>query len=120
MSGKIRDKKRTVFIGMGIVIILLAGLSISSRYFVYSDMPAKKSDIIVLFIGSDEEARKNEAKQLIQERFSDFLFISSYLRLYRAGENGNTLSSIPFPTIKTNGDLLQPKSEYENNGLYFK
>jgi hypothetical protein len=26
MSGKIRDKKRTVFIGMGIVIILLAGL----------------------------------------------------------------------------------------------
>jgi len=120
MSGKIRDKKRTVFIGMGIVIIFLAGLSISSRYFVYSNMPAKRSDIIVLFIGSDEEARKKEAKQLIGEGFSDFLFISSYLRLYRAGENGNTLSSIPFPTVKTNGDLLQPKSEYENNGLYFK
>ena len=120
MSGKIRGKKGTVLIGMGLVIIVLAGLSISSRYFIYSDMPAKKSDVIVLFIGSDEEARQNEARQLIWEGCSDFLFISSYLRLYRAGENRSTLSSISLPTIKTNGDLLGPKSKYENNGLYFK
>ena len=102
------------------LLFVLAGLSISSRYFIYSDMPAKKSDVIVLFIGSDEEARQNEARQLIWEGCSDFLFISSYLRLYRAGENRSTLSSIPLPTIKTNGDLLGPKSKYENNGLYFK
>ncbi|HUN55812.1 MAG TPA: hypothetical protein VMU29_11710 [Smithella sp.] len=120
MFGKIRDRKRIIFIGAGIVIILLAGLRMSSRYLVYSDMPVRKSDIIVLFIGPDEKARQNEARQLIREGFSDFLFVSSYLRLYRAGGNGNILSAVPLPMTRTDGIELRPKFEYENNGLYFK
>jgi uncharacterized SAM-binding protein YcdF (DUF218 family) len=108
------------------VILLLIGVILSPRYLVYSDPPGK-SDIIVLFVGPDQEARLREARHLVQEGYSDYLFIPTLSSLFQANQDRTGLTSIQFADIKHgsrshkgNGPAYfqKTKSEYHFPGYF--
>jgi uncharacterized SAM-binding protein YcdF (DUF218 family) len=82
-----------------VTVVLLIGLTLSPRYLVYSD-PPRKSDIIVQFVGPDQEARLKEARQLVKEGYSDYLFIPTLFSLYRANQDRTGLATIRLTDIK--------------------
>jgi hypothetical protein len=101
------------------VILLLIGLTLSPFYLVYSD-PPRKSDIIVQFVGPDQEARLREARQLVQEGYSDYLFIPTLSSLYRANQDRTSLTRIPFTDIKPGIDFPGTQSHKGNGPEYFQ
>jgi uncharacterized SAM-binding protein YcdF (DUF218 family) len=108
--------KKTITVA---VVLLLVGLTLSPRYLVYSD-PVQKSDIIVQFVGSDQNARFKEARQLVLEGYADYLFIPTLFRLYRTNQHKTGLTAIRFTDIKTDIYLPQPRYENEMDIDYFK
>lgn len=101
------------------VVLLLVGLTLSPRYLVYSD-PVQKSDIIVQFVGSDQDARFREARQLVLEGHADYLFIPTLFKLYRTNKDRTGLTAIRFADIKKGIGLPQPRYENEMDIDYFK
>jgi uncharacterized SAM-binding protein YcdF (DUF218 family) len=102
------------------VIVLLTGIALSPRYLVYADLPAK-CDIIVLFAGSDRDSRLREAQQLLQEGYSDYLFIPVTFSLYKAGPGRGGITAIRFSAaVKPGIHLPAPRSEQEMTHVYFR
>jgi hypothetical protein len=89
---------------------LLIGVILSPRYLVYSDLP-RKSDIIIQFVGSDQDARFKEAVLLAQEGYADYLFVPTLFSLYRVNQFRTGLTSIQFVDIKPGIYLPKPQTE---------
>jgi len=120
VPGPIRNtKKRTTCIVMGLVIVLLFSLALSSRYQVYADRPAK-SDIIILFAGPDWDSRLLKARQLLHEGYSGYLFIPVTFSLYKAGPGRGGITAIRFTDIKPGIDLSGSRPEKEMINVFFR
>lgn len=92
-----------------LAVLLLIGVMLSPRYLVYSDT-ARKSDIIIQFVGSDQDARFKEAAQLAQEGYSDYLFIPTLFNLYRINQDRSGLTGIWFADIKPGINVPRPRA----------
>ncbi|MGC1456591.1 MAG: hypothetical protein WA946_15510 [Nitrospirota bacterium] len=92
-----------------LAVFLLIGVILSPRYLVYSDLP-RKSDIIIQFVGSDQDARFNEAVLLAQEGYADYLFVPTLFSLYRVNQERTGLTSIWFTNIKPGIKVPQPRT----------
>lgn len=103
------------------VIVFLIGLALTltPRYLVYAD-PLGKSDIIVLFVGSDQDSRHKEALQLLQEGHSKYLFIPALFSLYKAGPAKGSITGIRFTDIKPGIKLPGPCTDQEMTDVYFR
>ena len=64
-----------------IVATLVALIWYAPKYLTYSDQPIK-SDVIVLFLGPDFDARKKEALKLIEEGYAQHLLIPAYGQIF--------------------------------------
>jgi hypothetical protein len=91
-----------------IALLLLIGVFLSPRYLVYSDT-ARKSDIIVQFVGSDHDTRFRESAQLVQEGYADYLFVPTLFSLYQANQDRSGLTSIWFADIKPGINVTKPQ-----------
>lgn len=89
--------------------LLLIGVILSPHYLVYSDLP-QKSDIIIQFVGSDQDARFKEAAHLAQEGYADYLFVPTLFSLYRVNQYRTGLTNIRFMDIKPGIYLPQPRT----------
>nr|WP_321400055.1 hypothetical protein [uncultured Desulfobacter sp.] len=110
----------SAFFGGGLAIYLL-----SYHYLTYNEDPVK-SDIIVLFVGSDDEQkfRVKEAQQLMIEGVSELLVIPAYPTIFRSknGENvedrrgfdnGITFQIYPVFYENTHIEILRAKAIME-------
>ena len=97
-----------------LVVIFLIAVILLPRYLVYSDPPGK-ADIIIQLVGSDQEARRKEAWQLVREGFSDYLFTPTLYSLYRVNQERTDLGGIWFTNIKPGIKIPQPPTENASN-----
>src|SRR5208283_1634737 len=71
-------RQKIAIIGLSFLLTISAAAAYEApRFLSYSDMPVK-SDAIVLFIGSEEVARKKEALKLLNDGYGRFLIIPAY------------------------------------------
>jgi hypothetical protein len=70
------------------------------------DVP-RKADAVVLFLGPGYDARFNEAKQLIKERYARYLLIPYYGQLFSADNAGGL---VKLDSILPSHDLFQRNS----------
>ena len=119
MPGLTYNAKRTGYIVLGLVIVFLTSMVLSPRYLVYDDRPAK-SDIIVLFVGSDRDSRLREVVQLLQEGYSDYLFIPVTFGIYKAWSGKGGITAIRFTDIRAGIDLPGPRPEQEMTDHFFR
>lgn len=97
-----------------IVVIAILGFVVAlftyaPAYLAYADKPVK-SDVIVLFVGPDYEARLKEARKLIEEGYAQHLIVPVYGTMYghsiltnpaHSGTGPTNLINIANPTNKT-------------------
>lgn len=77
-------------------VVLVTGFLIGIQfytlhYLAYSETP-KRSDVVVLLVGPDFEARKKEGHRLIGDGFADYLIIPAYGRILKASIDGSLTS----------------------------
>jgi len=102
-----------------LAVLLIVGAVLSPRYLLYSDLP-RRSDIIVQFIGPDQESRRREAWQLFQEGYSKYLFIPTLFSLYKTNQDRSGLTAIRFSDINPGTNLPQPTFENERSITHFQ
>ena len=117
--GEVRNMKRTACIVTGLVIVLLAGLVLSPRYLVYADRPAQ-SDIVVLFTGPSGDSRLREARLIVQEGYSDYLFIPALFSLCRTNHDRTRFIDIWFTDIQPGINIPQPRKGNAMSIEYFR
>lgn len=104
-----------------LAIFLLAGLCASSRFLVCSS-PLRKCDIVIQCVGEEpeEEHREAEARLLVQEGNADYLYIPTFLALYRGRGGTGGLTAARFTEIKPGIELPGPRPENEPIMAYFQ
>ena len=102
----------TCFLVLLLLAIIFAAVYYGPRYLSYADSPLR-SDALVLFVGPDNKARKEDANRLMSEGYARYLFIPAYGRITEA----SSLSSAA-GTKKANPKLiisgLKPRPYFEN------
>ncbi len=101
-----------------LVVLLLIGFALSPRYLAYADPPGK-ADIIIQFVGSEQDTRFREAAQLAREGHADYVFVPTLFSLLRTNQDRRVLSSIWFKDIKPGIDLPGSRSLKEKGPVYF-
>jgi uncharacterized SAM-binding protein YcdF (DUF218 family) len=99
-----------------LVLLLLANVLVllyyGPRYLTYADKPLR-SDAVVLFVGPDNKARREDANRLMSEGYARYLFIPAYGRITDASSLSSTAG-----TKKANPKLiisaLKPRPYFEN------
>lgn len=74
---------KKLVIGFVLVAIIVAMIWYAPKYLTYSDQPVK-SDVIILFLGPDFDARKKEALKLMEEGYAQHLLIPVYGQAFDA------------------------------------
>jgi len=87
-----------VFIGTGIILTLMAGFLLTSRYLLYADTP-QKSDIIVLLPDPELEAMRMKVRQLAGSVYSKYLCIPTSFSLYRIDQDGMSFTAVQNPIV---------------------
>ena len=75
-------KRRIFYI---LLIVLIAGAIFYAPYFLLRSDPPERSEVVVLFIGSEFSTRKLEAFKLIIDGYARYLIIPAYGRVSDAG-----------------------------------
>jgi uncharacterized SAM-binding protein YcdF (DUF218 family) len=110
-----------------ISLILLFALSVSGQiiilflfapgYLKYADPPIK-ADAIVLFLGTDSEAREKEARKLLDAGYADSLITPAYGRIYRkANQQTPSVLSVIAVQIQNPGPVGRYPRFYENTHI---
>ena len=68
---------------IGVIAILL--LSLAPYYLSYSTLP-QSSDVIIIFVGPDQEIKTKEAHELIEKNLARYLYIPAYSKLMLVDE----------------------------------
>ncbi|HVO65472.1 MAG TPA: hypothetical protein VMT12_03225 [Syntrophales bacterium] len=101
-------------------LVIAAAIGYAPAYLNYSD-PAVKADAVVLFLGSDNGARHQEATRLIESGFADRLIIPASWKYMK--ENGiiqspnKALTSYPRFYENTHIEVLEAKREMDLSGF---
>ena len=102
----------TCFLVLLLLAVIFGAVYYGPRYLSYADSPLR-SDALVLFVGPDNKARKEDANRLMSEGYARYLFIPAYGRITEA----SSLSSAA-GTKKANPKLiisgLKPRPYFEN------
>lgn len=97
-----------------LLVVLITGFLIGIQfytlhYLAYSETP-KRSDVVVLLVGPDFEARKKEGHRLIGDGFADYLIIPAYGRILKASIDSSLTS------VKNNHGIQETPSRRKNPG----
>ena len=103
------------FISFFFLAIFIGLVLYAHYYLVYTDRPLK-SDVIVLLLGPDFEAREKEAHQLITEGYANHLIIPAYGKILKATDNGSLFPIKQNPFIQNSKNLK--KKEKINHRIY--
>ena len=66
---------------IAILVFVVALFAYAPAYLTYADKPVK-SDVVVLFVGPDYEARLKEARKLVEEGYARYLIVPAYGTVY--------------------------------------
>ena len=84
-------------------------------YLTHTDSP-NKSDVVILLLGSDSEARKKEAEQLIANGYSKYLVIPDRFEIFKSSDSGGLIPEKRNTLLQNR--LIANKKKHENG--YFE
>lgn len=118
--------KRATLVFLAVLVIVT--LCLAPRYLVFSQKP-EKSDAVILLVGSNDEARRREAEQLMREGYAEYLVIPARNRVLRADADRSLTKALPVPlppagayktgeeTENTHLEIAQARRIMENMGF---